>query len=285
MVTLRRLHLLLILFCLALLNPFTFYVLHTSRTYFWVVPLTMVIWFGFRWGDLEKDPRLAQRPRLWEVALGAALIAGVVIRSLLQDPASRIFGLFDMLGVFLALCLMLFGYRPLVVFWVPALFLGIIGAGYSVERFCVDRMGYAETLASVVASLVRMLGGRVTSQGAKILLPDSTPSGLLVDYGCTGIKGIMAFAFIGCVPILESKQSTARKLGWIAAALLGFYLASIMRLVAVVFAVIAWGQVAVNYHTAIGFGFFMAWLVIVTYFAKAPAQLAGDRPVEAGKGH
>lgn len=272
--TIRRLHLLVILFCLALLNPFTFYVLHTSRTYFWVVPLTLVIWFAFRWDGLEKDPRLRVKPMPWEIILGAGLIAAVVARSLLQPPASRIFGLFDMLAVFIALCLMLFGYRSLFIFWVPALFLGIIGAGYSVERFCVDRMGYAETLAGMVTFLVRALGGQATSDGALIVLSDSTPGRLLVDYGCTGIKGILAFAFIACIPIVESKQSSLRKLSWIAIALIGFCVASVLRLVVVCFAVMAWGQVAVDYHTTIGFGFFMAWLVVVTYFGSGPRQTA-----------
>jgi len=272
--TIGRLHLLVILFCVALLNPFTFYVLHTSRTYFWVVPLTLVIWFAFRWNELEKDPRLKEKPMPWELLLGAVLIAVVVARSLLQPPDARIFGFFDMLAVFVALCIMLFGCRSLSSLWVPALFLAMIGAGNWVERFCVDQIGYAETLAGMVAFLVRTLGGQATARGAEIVLTGSTPSRLLVDYGCTGIKGILAFAFIGCIPIVESKQRSGRKVAWIAIALVGFYVASVLRLVVVCFAVMAWGQVAVEYHTTIGFGFFMAWLVVVTYFGSGPAQAA-----------
>jgi len=272
--TIGRLHLLVILFCAALLNPFTYYVLHTSRTYFWVVPLTLVIWFAFRWADLEKDPRLKRKPMPWELLAGAVLIGAVVARSLLEPPATRIFGFFDMLAVFIALCIMLFGYCSLQSLWVPALFLAIIGAGNWVERLCVDQLGYAETLAGMVAFLVRTLGGGATAHGAEIVLTDSTPGRLLVDYGCTGIKGILAFAFIACIPVVDSKQSSVRKLAWIAIALVGFYVASVLRLVVVCFAVMAWGQVAVDYHTTIGFGFFMAWLVVVTYFGSGPAQAA-----------
>jgi len=267
-----RLHLLVGLFALAVVNPFTYYVLHASRTYFWVAPLTLAIWFAFRWNPMATHPSLATKPLAWEIALGALMIGGTVARGLIQEPANRMFGLFDMLLVFIGLSFILFGVRSLKAFWVPASFLGIVGVGYSLERVLVDMAGYDDFLAAVVAGGVRLLGGQAESQGAMIILPSHGPSRLLVDYGCTGIKGILAFSFIGAVPILESAQEIRRKILWVALALLGFYLASIVRLIAVVFAVMAWGQVAVEYHTTIGFAFFMAWLIVVVYFGSAPVS-------------
>jgi exosortase/archaeosortase family protein len=142
----------------------------------------------------------------------------------------------------------------------------------------VDWFGYAEFLAGLISYLVRALGGNAVSDGQIIALPDHGPSLLLVDYGCTGIKGIIAFAFISFIPILESGRNTLGKFLWIAISFLGFLLASVLRLVAVVFAVMAWGQVAVDYHTTIGFAFFMVWLVVITYYGSAPP------PVEAKGG-
>jgi exosortase/archaeosortase family protein len=183
-----------------------------------------------------------------------------------------------MLAFFVALVLILFGIRSMKAFWVPAAFLGIMGVGYSLEIVIVDSFGYAESLAGLVSYLVRALGGNAVSDGQLIALPDHGPSFLLVDYGCTGVKGIIAFAFISFIPILESGRSVRGKALWIAVSLLGFLLASILRLVAVVFAVMAWGQVAVDYHTTIGFAFFMVWLVIVTYYGSAPPIRSGGEP-------
>ena len=267
---LSRLHLLIALFAIAIVNPFTYFVLHASRTYFWVVPLTLGIWFFFRWGFLTSHPSLRARPMAWEVSLGALLIGGAIVRGLLQEPSARIFGLFDMLLVFIGLSFILFGVKSLKAFWVPASFLAIIGVGYTLEKVLVDLAGYDDTLAGIVTSMVGMLGGNAQSQGPIILLPDHGQSRLLVDYGCTGIKGILAFWFIGAVPIFESSRSNIRKAVWLSIALLGFYVASVLRLVAVVFAVMAWGQVAVDYHTMVGFAFFMAWLVVVVYWGSTP---------------
>ncbi len=271
-----RLHVLVALFAIAVVNPFTYYVLHASRTYFWVVPLTLGIWFAFRWNSLTSHPSLAAKPSIWEIALGGFIIGGTVIWGLMQEPSTRMFGLFDMLLVFVGLSFILFGARSLRAFWVPASFLAIIGIGYSLERMVVDLAGYDEFLAGLVAGGVRLLGGQAESQGPMILLPSHGASRLLVDYGCTGIKGILAFSFIGAVPILESAQGVRRKAAWVTLALLGFYLASVLRLVAVVFAVMAWGQVAVDYHTTIGFAFFMAWLVVVVYFGSPPVPRSSD---------
>ncbi len=267
---LTRLHLLPLLFAIGLVNPFTYFVLHTSRTYFWVVPLTLAIWLGFRWSDLERNPDLAGRPGRLGIAFALLLIAAAVARNLVQEPGSRVFGLFDMFLLFVALCSALFGIRSLRAFWVPASFLVLIGLGYSAERYIVDHLGYADLLAGMVTGMAKALGAHVSSSGALISLPISQPARLLVDYGCTGIKGIIAFAFISCIPILESGRDTPGKVFWVALALVGFYLASVFRLVAVVFAVLAWGKVAVDYHTAIGFAFFMAWLAVVTYFGSTP---------------
>ena len=92
------------------------------------------------------------------------------------------------------------------------------------------------------------------------------------------------------MPILESKQEIKGKLTWVTLALAGFYVASVLRLIAVVFAVMAWGQVAVDYLTTIGFAFFMAWLVVVVYFGSAPvsrtemgSRPAGNRPQGSGE--
>jgi exosortase/archaeosortase family protein len=269
-----RIHLLPLLFAVAIVNPFTYYVLHVSRTYFWVVPLTVLIWFIFKWDDLMGARELVDRPRTWEILVACILLGGVLARDLMQSPDSRIFGLFDMLVLFVALSIMLFGIRSLRRLWVPAAFLAIIGVGYSLEKMVVDSMGYSDWLAGAIVSIVRLMGGNAQSQGSIILLPDHGPGRLLVDYGCTGIKGVMAFAFISFIPILESRRSHPAKALWVIGALAGFYLASILRLVAVVFAVMAWGQIAVDYHTTIGFGFFMTWLVLVTYFATSPVPEA-----------
>jgi exosortase/archaeosortase family protein len=268
-IVLSRLQLLPLLFAISILNPFTYYILNVSRTYFWVAPLTVFIWFAFKWEDLSGEPTPA-RPEPWEILLGVALVAGTIGRGILQDPSARIFGFFDMLTIFVALVIILFGLRSLRVFWVPAAFLGIMGVGYTLERAVVDSLGYAEILSGLVAYLVRLLGGTATSNGPMIVLPDHGPSLLMVDYGCTGIKGILAFAFISFIPIIESARTLAGKVLWLSISLSGFILASIFRLVAVVFAVMAWGQVAVDYHTTIGFGFFMAWLVTITYLGTSP---------------
>ena len=274
-----RIHLLPVLFAASVLNPFTYYVLHASRTYFWVAPLTIFIWFAFKWDDLGKSSLLHERSQLWEVLLGILIIGGIVTRGLLQDPSSRIFGFFDMLAIFVALVFILFGIRSLRIFWVPTAFLGIMGIGYALERAIVDLLGYDEVLAGLVSYLVRILGGNATGEGSLIILPDHGPGRLLVDYGCTGIKGIIAFAFISFIPILESGRGLRAKFIWVAVSLLGFVLASILRLVAVVFAVMEWGQVAVDYHTTIGFAFFMVWLVIITYFGTTPPpKVAGNAP-------
>jgi exosortase/archaeosortase family protein len=264
-----RLHVLVALFAVAVVNPFTYYVLHVSRTYFWVVPLTLGIWFAFRWNSLASHPSLTTKPLIWEIALGAFIIGVTVTRGLMQDPSARMFGLFDMMFVFVGLSFILFGVRSLKAFWVPASFLAIIGAGYSLERIVVGLAGYDEFLAGMVVGVVRLLGGQAETQGAVIVLPNHA-SRLLVDYACAGIKGILAFSFIGAIPILESAQDLRRKAAWVALDLIGFYVASVLRLVAVVFAVMAWGQVAVDYHTMIGFAFFMAWLVVVVYFGSPP---------------
>jgi len=278
-----RLHLLPILFAVSILNPFTYYVLHASRTYFWVAPLTIFIWFSFKWDDLGRDTVLKCSPSYWEVVIGVLIMAVIVGRGLLQDPSARIFGFFDMLAFFFALVLILFGIRSLRAFWVPAAFLGIMGVGYSLEKAIVDWFGYAEVVAGLISYLVRALGGNAVSDGQIIALPDHGPSLLLVDYGCTGIKGIIAFAFISFIPILESGRNTMGKLLWIAISFLGFLLASVLRLVAVVFAVMAWGQVAVDYHTTIGFAFFMVWLVVITYYGSAPPPVGATD--EDGEGN
>ncbi len=253
-----------------IVNPFTYYVLHTTRTYFWVIPLTLVIWMSFQWSELNKDRALKTKPAGWEVVAGLALVIAVMARDLLQTPSERIFGIFDMLVVFVGLCIALFGYRSLQKFWVPGAFFAFIGFGYSIERALVDWLGYDVALAGLVAFLCRILGSEVTTQGPKLILPDRESARLLIDYGCTGIKGILAFGFISAVPIIESGRGIKDRTIWVLASFAGFYAASVLRLVAVVFAVIAWGQIAVDYHTTIGFGFFMAWLIFVVYYGSEP---------------
>lgn len=270
-----RLHLLPILFTLILVNPFTYFVLHTTRTYFWVIPLTLLIWMSFKWGDLEDDGDLSRRPEIWEIAAGLALIVAVMVRTLTQEPSERIFGLFDILFVFIGLCVAMFGYRSLRAFWVPATFFGVIGVGYSIERWLVDLLRYDETLAAIVASICRALGTDISAVGPELVLPGSKTARLLIDYGCTGIKGILAFGFISSIPIIESAANNRRKAIWLTVSFAGFYAASVLRLVAVVYAVMAWGQVAVDYHTTIGFGFFMAWLIFVVYFGTEPSAQGG----------
>ncbi len=267
-----RLHLLPVLFTALLLNPFAYYVLHVSRTYFWVVPTTILIWFVFKWDSLSANAQLQRPPRLWELAFGVGMLGAIMAAGLLQDPSTRIFGLFDMMVLFIALVVALFGLRSLRHFWVPALFLGIIGIGYRVETVFVDSLRYDSWLAGTIVAIVRALGGAAESDGPMIILPEHGYGRLLVDYGCTGIKGVLAFAFISFIPIIESAQNIKRRALWIAISAAGFYVASVLRLVAVVFAVMAWGQVAVDYHTTIGFGFFMAWLIIVTYAGTSPPK-------------
>jgi len=252
------------------LNPFTYFVLHLTRTYSWVIPFSVIVWLAFDWERLKLHPDLQRWPTALDVLAGVLIIAVTVGRCLTQDPSSRIFGAFDSLGIFIAICLIVFGHRSLRALWVPAAFLVILGSGYKVEQFLVDRSGYDKWLAASVARLARPFIPGITSHGNRILLPRSDPSFLLVDYGCTGLKAILAFAFIAFVAIASTKGDNLSRLVWTSVTVAGFWVWSVVRLVVVCMTVQKWGWPAVRYHTAIGFGFFLGWLIVVVYLVSSP---------------
>jgi len=259
-----------VIYTLALLNPFTYFVLHLTRTYSWVIPFSVMVWLAFDWERLKVHPDLLRRPTMPDILVGISIIAVTVGRCLIQDPSSRMFGAFDSLGVFVAICLILFGYRSLRPLWVPAAFLLILGSGYKLEQVFVDRSGYDNWLAASVARLARPFVPGIASHGNKIILPRGDPSFLLVDYGCTGLKAILAFAFIAFVAIASTKADNLSKIIWTSVTVAGFWVWSVVRLVVVCIAVQKWGWPALRYHTSIGFGFFLGWLIVVVYLASSP---------------
>ena len=265
-----RLELFPLIYAAALLNPYTYFVLHLTRTYSWVIPFSVALWIIFDWESLKKHPDILRPPSLQELLTGVAIIAAAVGNCLLQEPSSRIFGAFDSLAVFIGLCLLLFGYRSLRPLWVPAVFLLVLGSGYKIEQILVNRSGYDKWLAGSVASIAHLLVPQLTSQGNKILLPRGDPSYLVVDYGCTGIKAILAFSFITFVPIISSRRGAAPKIFWILLTAAGFWVWSVVRLVLVSLAVLKWGWPALRIHTMIGFSFFLGWLILVVYLASSP---------------
>ena len=273
-----RLQLLPAIFAVALLNPFTYFVLHLTRTYSWVIPFSVVVWLAFDWERLKIHPDLQGRPTTLDILGGALIITVTVGRCLIQDPSSRMFGAFDSLGIFIGICLILFGYRSLRALWVPAAFLLILGSGYKIEQFLVDRSGYDKWLAASVARLARPFVPGIGSDGNRILLPRSDPSFLLVDYGCTGLKAILAFAFIAFVAIASTKGDNLSKAVCTSVTAVGFWVWSVVRLVVVCVAVQKWGWPAVRYHTTIGFGFFLGWLIVVVYLVSSPRPTRSPSP-------
>ena len=243
--------------------------------YLMILLLVLGAWFIMKWGSVRD---LTSRGSSLEHLLGVSLIGVVYAYNIALN--SRL-GILDMLVIFSALAVAMFGIRSFRLFWVPATYGIVLLLGYQLENDIPNYVAMQDWMASVVTSFVQVLGITARVAGHIITL-NTGPSTLQLDIesDCTGIQGVLAFGMLSTMVLLDMKPRLSRLIPIFVVGFIGVFLINIVRLLAVVLTFDFLGTSAgTEMHLFVGYFLFIAWVLVfwmISLKYLAPGPLPGS---------
>ena len=247
--------------------------------YFFVTVMVLFAWFMIKWDSVKA---ITRRSGGGEVVAGLAIIAGDYAFNALRDSSV---GIIDLILIFLAAVVAVYGFRSLKQFWVPATYGLVLLAGYQIENITPNYSALQNWLAWVMASSMNMVGvgAQVSGQYVTMSLPNGTPLLLSLEGSCTGLQGILAFGMLSTMALLDVKPRLSRIIPIFAIGFLGAFLINIVRLFVVFLTFEFFGVDAGNaMHVYFGYLIFFAWVLAFWAFAfryLVPREVALRPPV------
>jgi exosortase/archaeosortase family protein len=185
-----------------------------------------------------------------------------------------------------------FGVRSFKLFWVPAAYGVVLLLGYQVENDIPNYVALQDWMAGVMASSMSFLGIASTASGHIVAVNSNSPSPLLLDVAsdCTGIQGVLAFALLGSMALIDVKAKLSRLVPLLIVGFVGVFLINILRLLVVFLAFDFLGaSVGNTVHVYAGYTLFVVWVLIFwsltfKYIAPRPAIVAPVVPAGSGSG-
>jgi len=226
--------------------------------YFFIMTITLFAWFIMKWESV-KALRVKGKP--WEIVLGSGVILADYLENLYFNSS---FGLIDMLVVFSAIALIFFGLKSFKLFWVPATYGIVLLLGYQLENNIPNYVALQDWMASVMVSVMHLLGITAVASGHIVALNTGANSLLLnVESDCTGIQGVLAFGMLSTMALLDTKPRALSLAVLLAVGFVGVFMVNILRLILVFltfdFLGGSWGTPV---HLYVGYGLFIAWVLI-----------------------
>lgn len=247
--------------------------------YWFILVVVLFAWFLIKWESVKSIPNRSNRT---EKTLGLAAIAAVYgYKTFSGSPV----GLLDLIVIFLASVVLVYGIRSMKLFWVPATYGLILLAGYQIENYTPNYVQLQDWLAGVMAGAMHLFGIRATASGelVTLTLPSGVPALLDVSSDCTGLQGILAFGMLSTMTLLDFKPRMSRIIPIFAIGFLGAFLINILRLVIVflVFEFVGIGA-GTDVHVYAGYLIFIAWVLVFWSIAfKYMGTPTGPLPQQA----
>jgi exosortase/archaeosortase family protein len=226
--------------------------------YFFIMMLVLFAWFTIKWNSVK---RLSQTGALWEIILGAGIIAADYAENAYFQST---FGLIDMIVVFCAVIAAFYGIRAFKLFWVPATYGIVLLLGYQLGNIVPNFNALQNWMAEVMASSMRLLGITATVTGHIVYLNSgSTTLGLNVEGDCTGVQGILAFGMLSTMAVLDVKAKMSRLVPLFIIGFVGAFLINIVRLFIVFLSFEYLGiSVGTEVHVYMGYLLFIVWVMV-----------------------
>lgn len=259
---LNRSHLFLSLSFLAFFNPITLLLFDVSRTFSFVVPFTLLIWFIAKWDNIS---RIEDRSEVWEKILGVLIYSADISRNIFFSFERPMFGLSDMLVAFFSVCVAFYGFKALKHFKLPLVYMLVLVVGYRLE-FAITEVVFLENfLASVISALLNLLsiGSRVDGNSVSFHAIDGRIHSLLIDAPCTGIKGMLAYGSLAILMAIDVEAPLKKKVICVFVGAVGTFLVNILRLLTIFLSCYFFGEeAAMAVHTYLGYSLFIVWVLV-----------------------
>lgn len=248
--------------------------------YFFILAIVLFAWFIMKW-DVVKS--ITSRSGWAEVVLGLAVIAADYGLNLAR---SSTVGLIDLLVIFLASVVTVYGLKALRLFWVPVLYGVVLLAGYQIENNIPNYVAMQDWLGGVMVISLRALGIGATVSGhlVAINMANGTPLTLDIQSDCTGLQGILAFGMLSTMTLLDLKPRMSRLVPVFAIGFLGAFLINIARLLIVFLTFEFLGvDAGTTVHFYFGYVLFIIWvLAFWTLAFRYLSPVRGALPQQAG---
>jgi exosortase/archaeosortase family protein len=247
--------------------------------YFFVTVIVLLAWFMIKWDSVKAISRRSSRA---EMAAGLAIIAADYVFNAIRGSSV---GILDLIVIFLGSVVLVFGFRSLRQFWVPATYGIVLLAGYQIENITPNYSALQNWLASVMASSMNMIGvsAQASGQYVTMSLPNGTPLLLSLEGSCTGLQGILAFGMLSTMALLDVKPRLSRIIPIFAIGFLGAFLINIARLFVVFLTFEFFGvDAGTAMHVYFGYLIFFVWVLafwIVAFRYLVPRQVGLVSPV------
>ena len=239
------------------------------------VSLVILAWLSIKWGALRA---FKSRSNYLEVLLGTGIVAADLAENFLAQSS---IGLVDMLVIFIAMSVAFYGVKSLRFFVIPISYLTILIAGYWVEFNIPEVQGLQNSLAFLMAALMKLLGVSASVSGNVVVLNGVQTLALQVDGPCTGIKGILAFGMLASMAVLDIKSKASRIVPILVIGFVGAFAVNILRLFGVFLAFEYLGvEIGTSMHVYLGYSLFIAWVLVFwsvafKYLTPRPAVAIG----------
>ena len=226
--------------------------------YFFIFLIVLFAWFIIKWGSVKS---ITSKSNTIEAGLGAAVIG--LDYGINAAMGSKV-GLVDLMIIFLASVVMIFGFRCLRRFWVPVAYGIVLLAGYQIENYLPNYVALQDWLAGVMAGSMSALGIEATVSGhvVTMTLANGTTTALDVASDCTGLQGILAFGLLSTMALLDLKPKVSRLIPIFALGFVGAFLTNLVRLLVVFLTFEYLGIDAGNsVHVYFGYVIFIFWVL------------------------
>jgi len=248
-----------------MVNPITvwWYSQTTWSLWIFVVPLTILVWFAARWTEVT---RIANKSNRWEIVLGLALFFGNITRNMIVAPG---YGLFDMLVSFVSVSIGVYGLTALRNFTLPVVYLSVMIVGYQIESSITQVVALEDFLSEFITFTLNLLTISATRIGNVVTLYGTQGKlySLMIDAGCTGFKGMLAYGSLAILMVLDVKGPRNRKLLAVAVGVVGTFLINMLRLLIIFLSCYFFGiDVSMVVHAHLGYTVFLVWMFIYWWF-------------------
>jgi exosortase/archaeosortase family protein len=238
----------------------------------------------FRWDRLKV---LSFRSGNAEKIIGASLIAADYAFNAVRGS---IVGVLDLLVIFFGIVIASYGLRSVRFFQVPFAYGIVLLIGYQVESSTPSLVALQDWLAGLMASILSAAGISSKASGEVVSMSTSSGSPILLDVrsGCTGLEGILAFALLSTMALLDFRPRLARIIPIFTLGFAGAFLINILRLL-VEFLTYEYGGVSAGgtMHVYLGYIVFIAWVMAfwaIAFRYLGPVQGSVAGPVPHGVG-
>lgn len=248
--------------------------------YFFITVIVLLAWFMFKWDTVKA---ITDRSGRVEIAAGLAIIIADYAFNAFRGSSA---GIIDLIVIFLGSVILVYGFRSLKKFWVPAAYGIVLLAGYQIENLTPNYSALQNWLATVMASSMNVLGIGAKVSGQYVSLPQSDGVLLLnIEGSCTGLQGILAFGMLSTMALLDTKPKLSRMLPIFALGFLGAFLINIARLFVVFLTFQFLGiDAGTTMHVYFGYMIFFVWVIVfwaVAFRYLAPKAGALPPPMES----